>query len=555
MSTVTRSCSLGIKGKEKEKELKVQAKKGRKWDEEGWELLNPSKQKLQRVVQERDAGANLRLFCSRGLKSRLVVFLWMYPLLERVANEEKPRFLKKYFFATAIRIHINALNSTSAERKSSLEQFWNDEKFCGKFRPISRKYNVAYQYRKWSPVFTRIAAKIDDWYLFSIRWSAAINRGEYLASDEKNYKTRCKSNPMVSMVREKANAVVGIWFFEMACFLGGKAYLIATRPAKAMKQDKGLEIWAEWVAHFLPDVHELPTSSSTTSSKKDVVLGLNICDSLYGSGGSAACFDEKKIPFLIGLRRGVFPHVEAELNRAVRLPGQFAVAWSHKLGRAIVCVYPSTGNARKYCFTNAYQVVPQLDKIKTGGVIDQEQLITYVTTGKRPDFIPNYAPSVLRPNPPPLLPSPPPVLPSPLPDAPPNSPNTLPNSSPALPPRVYEVICPCPCGRRFWVKTGYKGASTVHVSIPYPDPKPSKKRKKSVIGLGEEVEGVGMEVEGVEGGGEGGGDGVGGGGWRHSGGGRGGGEERGGRKREERGKRRDGGEGERKRRQHGEERG
>ena len=358
--------------------------------------------------------------------------------------------------------------------------------------------------------------------MFSERFSAAINRGEYLASDEKNFKTRCKSNPLVSMVREKANAVVGIWFFEIACFLNHKAYLIATRPAKALRKDKGLEIWAEWVAHFLPAVHELPSSSSSPKSKS--VLGLNVCDSLYGSGGSAACFDEKKIPFLIGVRRGVFPHVEEKLCRAVKNEGQFAVAWLHKLGRAIICVWPSEGNGRKFCFTNAYQVVPQLEKIKTA-VLDQEQLVTYVTTGTRPpNFTPNFDPAVIRPNPPSLLlPSPPPI--------PPCTPsNTLPNSPVALPNRVYEVICPyCPCAKRFWVKIANKEAK-VHISIPIA--RPSKRRKKKEEGVGMEVEegegegkgegeekekeeekgegeemvleeGVGMEVEEVEGGGEG----------------------------------------------------
>jgi len=53
--------------------------------------------------------------------------------------------------------------------------------------------------------------------------------GEYIAPDEKNFPTRCRSNPLVSMVKEKSNSVIGIWFFQICLHLENIApYMTAT---------------------------------------------------------------------------------------------------------------------------------------------------------------------------------------------------------------------------------------------------------------------------------------------------------------------------------------
>ena len=494
---MSRCLGLREKAKEAEKELKAREKSVDKWNEEGWELLDPKKQKLERVVEKRDAEASWKVFGPSGLRTRLAVFLWMYPMVEKVADDQRKYTYTRnqYLFATAIRIYINAINSTAAERKPALQQFWNERtgNFVRKFRPLTHKLGLAYQYRKWSKVFTTCAAEIDDWFLYSERWCAAVSRPEYLASDEKNYKTRCKSNPLVSMVKEKSNAVVGIWFFQMACYVGGKAYLIATRPAKALKGDKSVEIWAQWVAAFLPEVHELPSSGK--------VVGLNVCDSLYGSSGSAACFDNNKIPFLIGLRGGVFEHVQKKLKNVAKKEGEFGVAWSHKLGRAVVCAYATGSKKRKFCFTNAYRVVPQTKKVPTGGVVNEERLSTYVTSAIRPAMCnPDYTPAVVRrPSPPAATSRTSPSPTSPLPQTTLdvlNNPHLLPKGS-------YIVKCPhCPCPS-FFIKIK-KGEAIASKEPPLPPRRYNTKKRKRVGEGGKDGErGDGKVRRMEEGGGEG----------------------------------------------------
>ena len=65
-------------------------------------------------------------------------------------------------------------------------------------------------YCKRSRTLTLMIAVADDWRILSTAWTGAIPLPESLAAHEKNYKTRCRHNPMVPMVREKTNAVIGI---------------------------------------------------------------------------------------------------------------------------------------------------------------------------------------------------------------------------------------------------------------------------------------------------------------------------------------------------------
>tara|TARA_R110002050_G_C8833229_1_gene505399 strand:- start:153 stop:953 length:801 start_codon:yes stop_codon:yes gene_type:complete len=179
-------------------------------------------------------------------------------------------------------------------------------------------------------------------------------------------------------VREKTNAVVGTWFFQMGCHLKATSdpYLLAVRPAKAVEGDKKLCAWSEWVGCHLPQlVHE---DARVTRDGN----GLVISDSLYGGNASINNFTRDKRPFIIGLRRGgAFDYVLHELARLIKRQGQWAAAWSAKLGLVIISAYPP-GDTRRACISNAYRVALRPNPIPFADM-DKDNLLVYVTTGKR----------------------------------------------------------------------------------------------------------------------------------------------------------------------------
>ena len=417
-----KTLTLQEKEKEIEKDVKKAAKLKEQWEAEGWELLDPQKKKMKRIVAETPFKANLDVIPRRA--TRFNVFCVLWPLLDLIpSRKDASHHQKKVFlYSTAIRIFIYGKNSDLKTEKGGLKLFWEDPSFISKFQAFSMKTKLPYKYVKWSAIFVHWVAEIDDWFVLGKAWSTAVSRGEYLATDEKNLKTRCRSNPLISMVKEKSNGVVGIWFFQIACHLAGHPFLIACRPAKIFKGDKNIEVWAAWVKAFLPDL--LPSLESSSSA----VTGLSCADSLYGSSGSCSEFDEGGVPFLIGLKGGVFEHVQRQLKQVVKREGEFGVAWSHKLGRVVVCAWKEFENHRKFCVSNAYEVVDQQKGVVTrGGAVSIEVLKTYVTTSERPQ---NFSPALLRPN---LTPSVPSVSPLPSPED--------------LPTGYHQVQCPhCACG-------------------------------------------------------------------------------------------------------------
>src|SRR5690606_33964339 len=128
-------------------------------------------------------------------------------------------FTNSYWFMLAIRIYIYSVNSNGTKRKSQLKMFWKDDDFQNHFRPYAESLDLPYKYKKWSSIFSTWIANEDDWFVLGANWSAAVTMGEYLAADEKNMKTRCVRNPLISKVLEKTNCALGIWFFQMATHL------------------------------------------------------------------------------------------------------------------------------------------------------------------------------------------------------------------------------------------------------------------------------------------------------------------------------------------------
>jgi len=97
-------------------------------------------------------------------------------------------------------------------------------------------------------------------------------------------------------------------------------------------------VWAAWVNAFAPNAYSLSPSSLVVSNS------LVVSDSLYSSEASLSTFDNALVPFVIGAKDGIFQHVQNQLKAAVRLPGEYAIAWSSSIGRTIICAWPSGEN-------------------------------------------------------------------------------------------------------------------------------------------------------------------------------------------------------------------
>jgi len=446
-----RAETLDEKAQKERKEHRSEEKQSEKFRNEEWMILEPSQWAFKRCVDDVAAQPSPFTFPRNVRTTHLQVFRQMWPLLQTIPvthATSKNNLLKSqrnYFFFLAIRIYIHAVNTTE-NRKANLKSFWDDDQFIQKFSFVAQKLCLPYKYRKWSVMFTHFIAKVDDWYELCNAWSTAIVLGESFAADEKNLKTRCRTNPLVSMVKEKTNAVIGIWFFQIACNLKetNQPYLFALRPAKAMRGDKSLDVWAEWVKRFLPTALDLTKS-----------IGLSVSDSFYASEASLQSFDAAQQPFLIGLKSNNFSYVQKKLSKIVKMPGDWSMAWSSQLGRVIVCVWEHDKKSRKSCISNAYKLVKHTIPL-SDNTITKENLLDYMFGGKRP----NMEPAIVRAKPlsdPPNQPSNPPLNPQLTPIE-----SCLP-----LPKGWYEISCPhCDCGKRFYIQIR-KG---VHTKIARPPP-------------------------------------------------------------------------------------
>tara|TARA_R110002050_G_C8908327_1_gene510591 strand:- start:1064 stop:1732 length:669 start_codon:yes stop_codon:yes gene_type:complete len=180
---------------------------------EGWKVVEPARVEFIRKTKNLAAIPHSQSIpqCS----TRLSIFKVMWPidkvivdryrikegLKERDRYDSGDREDHAYWAMLAIRIFIYGLNCKKETRKNVLHQFWEDESLIiAKFQGVLTQCNLPYKYQKWSMRFTQMAATLDDWKVLSDAWTAAVTLPEVIASDEKNKKTRCKSNPLVSMV-------------------------------------------------------------------------------------------------------------------------------------------------------------------------------------------------------------------------------------------------------------------------------------------------------------------------------------------------------------------
>jgi len=341
---------LSLRRKKKEQEKKEKSKGRERWTLEEWMVVPLREYKVVPNFSELESSPQIirnasKLYC--------FTCLWNESIVEVILRRTEVS-LYHYWLHLAIRIYCHQLKVVSPKDAWLL--------------PSSVFQGHTMTYFKWVALFCECAVDRDTWFILSGNFRKYMKPGDHIAADEKQQRCRARENPMVSQVRGKLNAPVGLWYFQVCCRSArGDPYVLSFRPAKVIKGDKSLVHWTEWLfAH----------------KGKDDPFPATFSDSLYVSEDTVNEFIVQKIIFSFSIPQNRFDAIQRKLRPFVTHFGDYALAWCQQRGLLMTMVYDPELNERKVVLSNGYSLQPvrSIQRYK----IPKEVLSSYVMNGLLP---------------------------------------------------------------------------------------------------------------------------------------------------------------------------
>ena len=326
-----------------------------KWDEEEWMLVPLQDYRLVPIFEEKQLRINLprsasRLFCFSSL--------WTEDVVLAILDRSKVS-LQHYWMHLAIRIHIHG---GSGGKKSCSRDHWP--------LPVEIFKGWTMCYPNFVRIFCACPVDIHAWEILSKNASRLLTVGDHQAADEKQQKCRAEVNPVVSLVTSKKNAPVGNWFFQVCCRTpNGVPYMLKCRLAKVYKGDKKLSHWSKWV-------------------KAEGNNPVTFSDSLYVADETVRTFNNEKRLFSFSVSKHRFAHVQKKLRWNVQNISQYSVAWSLKLGMAMM-MYLDPVLGYKAVLSNAYSLEKMKSVTSKKWEIPADVAENYVLSGLLPERPPS----------------------------------------------------------------------------------------------------------------------------------------------------------------------
>ena len=331
-----------------------------RWSKEGWMLVPLSDYYLSSCYSNKEAQVS-NIITRNASRLHCFTSIWDDSIVDSIIKRENVS-KTDYWAHLAVRIYFHGVQ----KHKKKWRDCWPlPEKIFGK-KPIGRD--------KFNDIFSSCVIGIHDWIFLSQNLQKVIEVGERQAADEKQQKCNAKENPMVSQVPAKKNAPVGLWYFQKCCRTpNGYPFLLSLRPAKVLRGDKKLSVWYEWLS----------------TGHHRLAFPATFSDSYYVSDETVQLFIKHKRLFSFSVPSNRFSYIQKRLSNYVTHNGDYAIAFSTKLGCSMTMYYDPHKNEKKCVLSNAYTVKKLLHRRKASSFdIPPEVLSIYVATGVLPEAPP-----------------------------------------------------------------------------------------------------------------------------------------------------------------------